>query len=55
MGYTVVVEHNVEELVKKVADLIKQGWMPLGGISVSTVAPVLGNYIYCQALIKERP
>ena len=55
MEYTVVAVHNRDELVKKVADLIKQGWKPLGGISVSTVAPFLGNYIFCQALIKEHP
>ena len=55
MEYTVIVEHNRDELVKKVAELIKQGWKPLGGIAVSTVAPMLGNYIFCQALIKEHP
>ncbi len=55
MEYTVVAEHNRDELVQKVAELIKQGWKPLGGIAVSTVAPVLGNYIFCQALIKEHP
>jgi hypothetical protein len=55
MEYTVVREHNLDELVKRVAELIKQGWKPSGGIAVSTVAPVLGNYIFCQALIKEHP
>jgi hypothetical protein len=55
MEYTVVEEHNRVELVKKVADLIKQGWKPLGGIAVSTVAPILGIHIFCQAMIKERP
>ncbi len=55
MEYTVVEEHNRDDLIKKVADLIKQGWKPLGGIAVSTVAPVLGVNIFCQALIKEHP
>jgi hypothetical protein len=55
MEYTVVVEHDRDELVKKVVELIKKGWKPLGGIAVSTVAPMLGNYIFCQALIKEHP
>ena len=55
MEYTVVAEHNCDELVKKVADLIKQGWKPIGGIAVSVVAPIIGNYIFCQALIKEHP
>jgi hypothetical protein len=54
MEYTVVKEHNLEELIRKVAELIKQGWKPLGGITVSTVAPVLGNYIFCQAMTKEQ-
>lgn len=53
MEYTLVTEHNREALIRKVAELIRQGWKPLGGIAVSTVAPVLGNYIFCQAMIKE--
>jgi hypothetical protein len=55
MEYTLVTEHNREECIRKVAELIRQGWKPLGGIAVSTVAPVLGNYIFCQAMIKEQP
>jgi len=55
MEYTVVEEHDRDELVRKVENLIKQGWKPLGGIAVSTVAPVLGYHIFCQALIKEHP
>jgi hypothetical protein len=55
MEYTVVEEHNRDELIKKVADLIKQGWKPLGGVAVSTVAPVMGIHIFCQALIREHP
>jgi hypothetical protein len=55
MEYTVVKDHNREEIIRKVAELIKQGWKPLGGIAVSTVAPVLDNYIFCQAMIKEQP
>ena len=54
MEYTVVQEHNREDLIRKVAELIKQGWKPLGGIAVSTVAPMLRIYIFCQAMIKER-
>ena len=53
MKYTVVQEHDREQLISKVTELIKQGWKPQGGISVSTVAPVLGKHIFCQAMIKE--
>ena len=53
MQYTLVVEHHRDELIQKVAELIKQGWVPLGGIAVSTVAPMLGDYIFCQAMTKE--
>ncbi len=53
MEYTVVAVNNRDELIMKVADLINQGWKPLGGVSVSTVAPFLGIYFFCQALIKE--
>ncbi len=55
MEYTVVSELNLEELIRKVSDLMKQGWKPLGGVAVSTVAPILRIYIFCQALIKEHP
>jgi len=55
MEYTVVKEHNHEELIRKVIELIKQGWKPLGGISVSTVAPLLEINLFCQAMIKEQP
>jgi hypothetical protein len=55
MEYTVVAEYNRDELIKNVADLIKEGWKPLGGIAVSTVAPIVGIYIFCQALIREHP
>lgn len=55
MEYTVVEEHNRDDLIKKVTELIKQGWKPLGGVAVSTLAPVLGYHLFCQALIKERP
>jgi hypothetical protein len=54
MEYTVVKEENRDELIKKVTDLIKQGWKPLGGVAVSTVAPIMGIHIYCQALIQEQ-
>jgi hypothetical protein len=55
MEYTVVKEHNHEELIRKVIELIKQGWKSLGGISVSTVAPLLEINLFCQAMIKEQP
>jgi len=55
MEYTVVEGHNREELIRKVVELIKQGWKPLGGIAVSTVFPIIGNYIFCQAMLKEQP
>ena len=55
MEYTVVKEHNREELIKKVSELIMQGWKPLGGIAVSTVAPIAGYHIFCQAMIKDQP
>ena len=54
MEYTVVQEHNREELIRKVTALIKQVWKPLGGILVSTLAPMLRIYIFCQVMIKER-
>ena len=53
MEYTVIQENNCEDLIRKVTELIKQGWQPLGGIAVSTLAPVLGKHIFCQAMIKE--
>ncbi len=53
MEYTVVREHNLEVLIRKVSDLVKQGWKPLGGIAVVAIAPIAGIFLYYQAMIKE--
>lgn len=53
MEYTVVKEDKREELIRKVSELIKQGWKPLGGVSFAVVAPIAGMFIFCQAMIKE--
>jgi len=54
MEYTLVTEHNDEALVRKVTELIRQGWKPMGDIAVGVVAPLAKNYIYCQAMVKEQ-
>jgi hypothetical protein len=54
MEYTIVKEQNHEELIRKVAELIRQGWKPLGGVSIGVVAPVLGVHIFCQAMTRDR-
>ncbi len=54
MQYTLVTENNDEALVRKVTELIRQGWKPQGGIAVGVVAPVLNVHIFCQAMVKEQ-
>lgn len=40
MEYTVVTEPNREDLIRKVIELIKQGWKPHGGNTEVVVAPM---------------
>jgi Domain of unknown function (DUF1737) len=47
MEYTVVRTESASSLAKEVNKLIKDGWKPLGGITVSP-----GGH-YLQAMIKE--
>ena len=54
MEYPMVSEHNREKLIRKAAELIRQGWKLLGGIVVGVAAPLAKNYIYCQAMVKEQ-
>ena len=53
MEYTVVQKRNHDELISDVEELIKQGWKPLGGIAIATIAPMLDIFVFCQAMIKE--
>jgi len=55
MEYTVVKEHNREELIRKVVELMKQGWKPQGGIAVAAIAPIAEIFIFCQAMLKAQP
>jgi hypothetical protein len=47
MEYSVVKENNINELQEKVNSLIERGWIPQGGIGVSSS---YGYYV--QAMIK---
>jgi len=47
MEYLVVKENNINELQEKVNSLIERGWIPQGGVGVSSS---YGYYI--QAMIK---
>jgi hypothetical protein len=55
MEYTVVEGQNLNELIRKIAELIKTGWKPLGGIAVTAIAPVAKIFIFWQAMVKEQP
>ena len=46
MEYSVVKENNINDLEEKVNSLIERGWIPQGGIGVSS------NNYYVQAMIK---
>jgi hypothetical protein len=50
MEYKLVEENDKFYLGKKINRLIRQGWRPLGGVSVIR-APIYGNY-YTQAMVR---
>lgn len=50
MEYTVVRTKNLDELIEKVNSLIKEGWIPQGGICESASR---GTVDFYQALIKK--
>lgn len=62
MEYKIVFETEVKEFEKEVNSLIKEGWEPLGGASVSESMEenkgILGgndfNMSFVQAMIKKR-
>lgn len=45
MKYDVVKDGSIETMINEVNDLIKKGWIPLGGIGID-------QYFWCQAMIK---
>lgn len=44
---------SLKNLEKEVEELIKKGWIPQGGISISSFTIELPHYIIAQAMIKE--
>jgi len=50
MGYTIVTEIDIVDLIAMVNSRIKVGWKPIGGV---TVRKIENLYIYHQAMIKE--
>jgi hypothetical protein len=54
MEYTVVEEVYLESLISKVNELMKAGWMPLGGIAIDIPQDGLERVdFYCQAMRKD--
>jgi len=55
VDYCVVAESQTETLEKKVRELLKDGWVPHGSLSV--VAPVMGGDVvaplYSQAMVRR--
>jgi hypothetical protein len=51
MEYTIVIGDSPEDLFNRVNALIKQGWIPPGGISVLNII----RQGYFQAMIREKP
>jgi hypothetical protein len=59
MEYTVVYEAKLNELIRKVNELIAQGWIPQGGISTTTTKTILRQRnviipLHIQAMTKGK-
>ncbi len=54
--YKVETGKDSNELLDKVIADIRQGWTPIGGVSVATEVDSEGNkfYTYAQALVKHK-
>lgn len=53
--YTIVFDLAPNDLIKKVNDMIKDGWQPIGGIALGIMHPE-GDHqktIQLQAMVKE--
>jgi len=48
-GYTVVTASDVGDLVKRVAELVNDGWGPLGGVAVAQALG--GSWLCAQAMV----
>jgi len=46
MKYTILIEYSTDELIQKVEEYMKNGWVPIGGLVVSL------DYMYYQTMIK---
>jgi hypothetical protein len=49
----VIVEGSAQELKRKVAEMIKDGWLPFGGVSATGLPQdAAGERVYAQAMVK---
>lgn len=48
-GYLIEEADSKPELRKMVEDLMEEGWVPLGGVSIA--CDLDGALIYCQAMV----
>ena len=53
--YTVVKSDSVHNLVKDVNEHILQGWIPLGGIALSTEPSMSMHYVQAMTISLDRP
>ena len=57
MQYLIIEEDKRSRLEKRINEYIKQGWRPVGGVSVCCAFSAGGgrqyNSVYTQAIIKE--
>lgn len=49
LQYTIAKGHTTEKLLEEVTSMIKEGWIPQGGISAANGT----NFIFAQAMIKK--
>ena len=53
MEYIIITGTNPKKLIELVNDFIAQGWKLQGGVSSASVG--LGNVLFYQAMIREKP
>ena len=52
MNYDIVQAPNINNLISKVKDKIKEGWKPIGGVSFIE-ASMVNSKTFMQAIVKE--
>jgi len=53
--YKVVFEESLDDLKREVSEAMRDGWIPLGGVSIAAVGEWERPYVFAQAMTRNRP